>query len=123
MPWLRIYSDSSFRSTDERLRQSYFEKTPESRFRINEEIRRMVTFGKLNLLDEQKTGIFSELDVIFCRNVIIYFDTPAKKKVIDNFYKRLRRNGFLLLGHSESLLSLSTKFKLRHMKHDMVYQK
>lgn len=83
----------------------------------------MVTFGKLNLLDEQKIGIFGELDIIFCRNVIIYFDVAAKKKVIESFYRKLRRQGFLLLGHSESLLSISTKFKLRHMKHDMVYQK
>jgi chemotaxis protein methyltransferase CheR len=118
-----VYGESSFRSTAEELRQRYFDRTPENKFRIKDEVRQMVTFGKLNLLDDQKTGIFSELDVIFCRNVIIYFDINAKKKVIENFYKKLRKSGFLLLGHSESLLSLSTKFKLRHMKHDMVYQK
>lgn len=118
-----VYGESSFRTTDESLRQRYFDRTPENKFRIKDEVRQMVTFGKLNLLDDQKTGIFSELDVIFCRNVIIYFDIDAKKKVIENFYKKLRKSGFLLLGHSESLLSLSTKFKLRHMKHDMVYQK
>lgn len=118
-----LYGEASFRSTDEQKRQQYFDKTPEGKYRIKEDLRQMVTFGKLNLLDDQKTGIFGELDVIFCRNVIIYFDVTAKKKVIENFYKKLRKNGFLLLGHSESLLSLSTKFKLRHMKHDMVYQK
>lgn len=118
-----LYGEASFRSTDEQKRQHYFDKTPEGKYRIKEDLRQMVTFGKLNLLDDQKTGIFGELDVIFCRNVIIYFDVTAKKKVIENFYKKLRKNGFLLLGHSESLLSLSTKFKLRHMKHDMVYQK
>ena len=118
-----IYSESSFRSTEDGMRTRFFDSTPDSKFRIKEDIRRMVTFGKVNLLDEQKTGIFSELDVIFCRNVIIYFDVEAKKKVIENFYRKLRKEGFLLLGHAESLLSLSTKFKLRHMKHDMVYQK
>lgn len=118
-----IYGESSFRSTDEAVRQLYFDRTPDNKYRIKEEVRTMVTFGKVNLLDEQKTGIFSELDVILCRNVIIYFDVDAKKKVIENFYRKLRKEGFLLLGHSESLLSLSTKFKLRHMKNDMVYQK
>lgn len=118
-----VYGEASFRSTEENLRHRFFDRTPENKFRIKDEVRQMVTFGKLNLLDDQKTGIFSELDVIFCRNVIIYFDIDAKKKVIENFYKKLRKGGFLLLGHSESLLSLSTKFKLRHMKHDMVYQK
>ncbi|PWT87339.1 MAG: chemotaxis protein CheR [Acidobacteria bacterium] len=118
-----IYNESSFRSTDPHVRQMYFEKAIENKYRIKDEIRQRVTFGKLNLLDDQKTGIFSELDLIFCRNVIIYFDVNAKKRVIENFYKKLRKGGFLLLGHSESLLSLSTKFKLRHLKNDMVYQK
>jgi chemotaxis protein methyltransferase CheR len=118
-----IFSDSSFRNTPDSIRETYFEKTSENKFRINDEIRQMVTFGKVNLLDEHKTGIFSDMDVIFCRNVIIYFDVEAKKKVIENFYRKLRKNGYLLLGHAESLLSLSTKFKLTHLKHDMVYQK
>jgi len=118
-----VYGDSAFRSTDENCRELHFDRTPDQKHRVKEEIRKMVTFGKLNLLDEQKIGIFGELDIIFCRNVIIYFDVAAKKKVIESFYRKLRRQGFLLLGHSESLLSISTKFKLRHMKHDMVYQK
>ena len=63
------------------------------------------------------------MDVIFCRNVIIYFDMPAKKKVIEMFYEKLNNSGFLLLGHSESLINISTAFTLRHFKNDMVYQK
>ncbi len=118
-----IFSESSFRSTPDAMREKYFEKTSENKYRIHDEIRQMVTFGKVNLLDEHKTGLFSDMDVIFCRNVIIYFDVEAKKKVIENFYRKLRKNGYLLLGHAESLLSLSTKFKLNHLKHDMVYQK
>jgi chemotaxis protein methyltransferase CheR len=63
------------------------------------------------------------MDVIFCRNVIIYFDREAKKKVIESFYHKLRDGGYLLLGHSESLINLSNAFVLRTLKHDMVYQK
>lgn len=118
-----VYGESSFRSTPNGIKQMFFDKTPENKYRIKDEVRQMVTFGKVNLLDELKTGIFSELDLIFCRNVIIYFDVEAKKKVIENFYRKLRKDGYLLLGHSESLLSLSTKFKLKHLKNDMVYQK
>ena len=117
-----VYGETSFRSMPESARASYFEKE-ENKYRIKDEIRRMVTFGKMNLLDDEKTGIFAELDLIFCRNVIIYFDTEAKKSVVEMFYRRLRKHGYLLLGHSESLLSLSTQFKLAHLKHDMVYQK
>ncbi|HJZ10860.1 MAG TPA: protein-glutamate O-methyltransferase CheR [Acidobacteriota bacterium] len=118
-----IYPESSFRSTLESFRDRYFVRVGDHQYRIQDHLRQMVTFGKLNLLDEQKAGLFGELDVIFCRNVIIYFDIEAKKKVIENLYQRLRRNGFLLLGHSESLLSLSTRFRLVHLKNDMVYQK
>jgi chemotaxis protein methyltransferase CheR len=63
------------------------------------------------------------MDVIFCRNVIIYFDLNGKKRVIETFHQRLQPDGFLLLGHSESLINVTTAFRLRHFKHDMVYQK
>jgi chemotaxis protein methyltransferase CheR len=65
-------------------------------------------------------GLF---DIIFCRNVIIYFDREAKKKVIGTFFDKLREGGFLLLGHSESLINISTAFTLRTLKNDMVYQR
>ncbi len=118
-----IYRDNSFRNTGEAVRKRYFEKTPDQRYRLSDEIKQMVTFMKLNLLDEKKAGIFGEIDIILCRNVIIYFDLDAKKKVIENFYHKLRKDGFLLLGHAESLLNLSTRFRLRHLRNDMVYQK
>jgi chemotaxis protein methyltransferase CheR len=60
---------------------------------------------------------------VFCRNVIIYFDDASKKTVINSFFNRIIDGGYLLLGHSESLISLSNQFKLRHLKNDMVYQK
>lgn len=117
------FSQTSFRNMPDGLQERYFEKLADNRYRINDGIKQMVTFGKVNLFDEHKTGILNEVDLIFCRNVIIYFDVEAKKKVIETFYRKLRKNGFLLLGHAESLLSLSTKFKLTHFKNDMVYQK
>ncbi len=64
-----------------------------------------------------------KMDVIFCRNVIIYFDLTGKKKVVETFHQRLQPEGFLLLGHSESLMNITMAFRLRHFKHDMVYQK
>lgn len=118
-----IYGENSFRSKRELAKCIYFDKTEEGQYRIQDEIKQMVTFMKLNLLDDRRVGVFGEMDVIFCRNVIIYFDLEAKKKIIDNFFHKLRHGGYLLLGHSESLLSLNTSFKLRQLKNDMVYQK
>ena len=62
-------------------------------------------------------------DVIFCRNVLIYFDVRSRKRVIDNLYQRLSPGGYLMLGHSESLLNLSTAFELVHLRDDLVYRK
>jgi chemotaxis protein methyltransferase CheR len=86
-------------------------------------VKRLVTISHLNLFDENRIVLLGKMDLVFCRNVIIYFDHAAKKKVVDTFYKTLREGGYLLLGHAESLLNTSTAFALRHLKNDMVYQK
>jgi chemotaxis protein methyltransferase CheR len=117
------YRESAFRATDGPLRDKYFTRNEDGSWHIHDDIRNRVSFGRLNLYDEPRVSLLGHLDVIFCRNVIIYFDDQSKKVVVSNFYNRLTDNGYLLLGHSESLISLSTQFKLRHLKNDMVYQK
>ena len=89
----------------------------------SDEIRNRISFGRMNLYDQARVSLLGHLDVIFCRNVIIYFDDASKQHVVSSFYNRLTDGGYLLLGHSESLISLSTQFKLRHLKNDMVYQR
>jgi chemotaxis protein methyltransferase CheR len=117
------YRENAFRATSPALREKYFTRDTESTWRVKDEIRNRVSFGRLNLYDEARVSLLGHLDVVFCRNVIIYFDDLSKKVVVKNFYNRLVEGGYLLLGHSESLISLSTQFKLRHLKNDMVYQK
>jgi chemotaxis protein methyltransferase CheR len=117
------YRESAFRATDGPLRDKYFSRNEDGSWHIHDDIRNRVSFGRLNLYDEPRVSLLGHLDVIFCRNVIIYFDDQSKKVVVSNFFNRLTDNGYLLLGHSESLISLSTQFKLRHLKNDMVYQK
>jgi len=70
-----------------------------------------------------KVGFLGNMDVIFCRNVLIYFDTPSRKKVAESFYQLLNAGGFLLLGHAESLINISSDFTLKHLQHDLVYVK
>jgi len=117
------YREGAFRSTDPTIRDKYFAREDDGTWRIGDDIRNRVSFGRLNLYDEPRVSLLGHVDVIFCRNVIIYFDDASKKMVINNFYNRLVDGGYLLLGHSESLISLSTQFKLKHLKNDMVYQK
>lgn len=118
-----VYGESAFRSTDADYRQRFFTTEPDGRARVRDEVRRLVTVSHLNLFDTARVALLGRMDIVFCRNVIIYFDVNGKKKVIDTFFQRLHPEGFLLLGHSESLINVTTAFRLRHFKHDMVYQR
>jgi chemotaxis protein methyltransferase CheR len=117
------YGAASFRATDESYRRRFFTTDADGRARIRDEVRRLVTLSHLNLFDTAWVALLGRMDVIFCRNVIIYFDINGKKRVIDTFCQRLHPEGFLLLGHSESLINVTTAFRLRHFRDDMVYQK
>lgn len=117
-----VYSKASFRATEERYLKRFFTET-EGGYRINDEVRELVTVSQMNLFDQNRLALLGKMDVIFCRNVIIYFDEASKKKVIEAFYNTLRGGGYLLLGHSESLMNITTSFALKHLKNDMVYQK
>ncbi len=116
------YRKNSFRTTDRYFLKKYFQEE-DSQFRISDAVKQYVNFNHLNLLDTVKVKLVGAVDVIFCRNVLIYFDHASRKKVIEMFYERLVEGGYLLLGHAESLINLSTAFTLRHYKYDMVYQK
>jgi chemotaxis protein methyltransferase CheR len=118
-----VYKKGSHRATDPRMLAKYFTLDDKGDYRVIDRVKELVSFSYVNLLDPHKTSLIGGMDVIFCRNVIIYFDREAKKKVIENFYHKLRDGGYLLLGHSESLINLSNAFVLRTLKHDMVYQK
>jgi len=117
-----VYRKNSFRTTEEYYIEKYF-TTENGLYKINDAVRKLVNFSCLNLLDPFKVKFVGEIDVILCRNVLIYFDLEARKKVIKSFYERLFDGRYLLLGHAESLMNVSTAFTLKHFKHDMVYQK
>ncbi len=117
-----VYHERSFRETDPHLRDKYFVEKNRM-WRISDELKRDVNFIHLNLLDRSKIALLGTMDVILCRNVIIYFDIDAKCKVIQMFYEKLRPGGHLLLGHSESLINLTTSFELRHLRNDLVYRR
>jgi chemotaxis protein methyltransferase CheR len=124
-----IYGPTSFRTTNDEAKRSWFVPTakldpaaPEM-LGVSPAVRALCHFGQMNLLDEERTHLVGRCDVIFCRNVLIYFDGPSRKRVIEMFHQRLVNGGVLLLGHAESLLNVSTAFELLHLKEDLVYRK
>jgi len=118
-----VFSQSSFRATEENKLNRYFSRNEDGKYALDDTIRNMVHFGHLNLMDEKMMGLIRECDVIMCRNVIIYFDKNAKAKTVNSFFRKLVPGGYLLLGHSESLMNITTVFKLKHLTRVMVYQK
>ncbi len=117
-----VYSESSFRVTTDEQRRAYFVARPEGGWQVSDVIRPLCSFGQMNLLEDRSRAL-GRVDVIFCRNVLIYFDARARRVAIEMLYHRLNPGGVLLLGHSESLLNVTTAFELLHLKDDLVYRK
>lgn len=117
-----VYRGASFRSTTPELKSAYFVEQHDG-WHVIDPIKKMCHFGQLNLLDSGRAAMVGRVDVVFCRNVLIYFDVRSRRRVIDGLYERLVPGGYLLLGHSESLLNVTTAFELVHLKEDLVYRK
>jgi chemotaxis protein methyltransferase CheR len=117
-----VYTSNSFRTTSPELRRRYFDETG-GESRVRENVRSLCSFGQLNLVDTGRLNVIGPCDVIFCRNVLIYLSTEARLRVVAAFFDLLRPGGYLLLGHSESLLHLTTRFEIAHLERDLVYRK
>jgi chemotaxis protein methyltransferase CheR len=118
-----VYGPSSFRACPDRYRQQFFRPGPDGGYEVSREVRALCHFGQLNLVDAARVALIGKLDVIFCRNVLIYLEPSAKRAVVDQFYRRLSPGGVLLLGHSESLLSMTTAFEPVVLSSDLVYKR
>jgi chemotaxis protein methyltransferase CheR len=124
-----MYGPAAFRVTDDEAKRTWFtpnlnhEPKGAELLGVAPAVRALCHFGQMNLLDEERTHLVGRCDVIFCRNVLIYFDGPSRKRVIEMFHERLVQGGVLLLGHAESLLNVSTAFELLHLNEDLVYRK
>ncbi len=117
-----VYRETSFRQTERRYIERYF-RFDGSTYHLDDEIKNTVTFGHLNLMDEAAMALVANVDIIFCRNVMIYFAPESRAHLLEAFHSKLRPGGYLLLGHAESLINASTKFELVPLKHDIVYRK
>lgn len=114
-----FYGPGKMDGVDQKFMDAYFRKVGEG-YAISEEIRRLVAFDYHNLMNENGERDF---DIIFCRNVLIYFDEPTQKKVIGRFEKALVPGGYLFLGHSESLQGINDNFVFMHHNRGTAYRK
>jgi len=117
------YGPSSLRATSEARRRIGFEPLEEGRVRVLPRYRALVRFERLNLLDGPGVARLPLFELILCRNVLMYFDQPTRRLVVERFHQHLAPGGTLLLGHSENLLTFSNPFQPVQLKGDLVYRK
>ena len=117
-----VYSEYSLRTTPKEIVARYF-VADGANFKLKPEVNRLVSFGQINLSDRVQLKRVERSHIVFCRNVIIYFDDEMKKNVITAFYDNLLPGGQLLIGHSESLHNISRAFRPKHYPGAIIYSK
>ena len=113
------YSDTQMESVDYSYRLRYFDKVGE-RYAIKKGLKELLHFDFHNLKTEY---LPQRNDIIFCRNVMMYFDEAEQKRLVEKFYRCLNPGGFLFVGHAESLLGLTKKFQMVHKDSGTAYQR
>ncbi len=102
--------------------QKYFRKARDG-YQICDDLRGAVEFTRVNLSEPADTRPYRNFDVVFCRNLLIYFDDLSRKTAAETFYDALKPGGFICLGHSESMSRISSLYKVVKFPEAIVYQK
>lgn len=117
-----VYTEYALRTTPQAIISRYFRKEG-SAYHVDPKLKSLISFGPTNLSDRMLLKRVERSHIVFCRNVIIYFDDEMKKQVIESFYDNLLPGGCLLIGHSESLHNISRAFTPEHHTGTIVYRK
>ena len=117
-----LYSDRSVAHLPKALLQKYF-RTVSDGHQICDDLRGAVEFTRVNLAEPADTRPYRNFDVVFCRNLLIYFDDLSRKAAAETFYDALKPGGFICLGHSESMSRISSLYRVRKFPEAIVYQK
>jgi chemotaxis protein methyltransferase CheR len=118
-----IYGEYALRSTAELLRRKYLKPHDDKRLQVTDQLKSLIRFERVNLHDDSKMTFLKGMDLIFCCNVLIYFDLSSKRKVMQHFYSNLLPGGYLFLGHAESLYQVDDRFHLVHFPGAIGYWK
>ncbi len=117
-----LYSERSIKHVPRNYLQKYFRETSAG-FQLGDDLRSTVEFTRVNLMEAADVRSYRNFDVIFCRNLLIYFDDISRKQAAETFYGALHPGGFICLGHSESMSRISSLYKIRKFPEAIVYQK
>ena len=116
------YGEHAFRMPDAAPMRRWFHLRG-GKWVVDEALRSMVRFQRENLVASNALSTVSRLDVVFCRNMMIYFDLGSRRALLNRLHGKMRDGAWLLLGHSESLINVTADFELVHLTNDLVYRK
>jgi chemotaxis protein methyltransferase CheR len=97
-----IYSDTQLESVPDTYKRKYFKQTEDGLYAVNQAIKNQILFRRLNLMNKEYP-FKGQFQIIFCRNVMIYFDEPVREGLLERYHRYLEPNGYLFIGHSESI--------------------
>ncbi|MEV0897308.1 protein-glutamate O-methyltransferase CheR [Actinoplanes sp. NPDC049802] len=117
------YGERSLQRVPKAWVNKYFVDVGAGRYQVDEGIRSAVTLHRVNVCDTAAMRAFRDFDVVFCRNVLIYFDELSSRRAAENLYSSLRPGGYLFLGHSESMSRISPIFTPSRLPEGIVYQR
>ena len=117
------YGSYTLRNLTPARLKAHFDQKAHDLFEVKPDLKKMVTFRNFNLVDYQGYPTLGVFDIIFCRNVLIYFDDAVKTKVISGFHEQLQSKSFLMVGHSESIHAYAKGFELVHFSMATGYRK
>ena len=118
-----VYGKRALMRLSPNLIARYFEPADDDHWRVLEDLRASVRFSAVNLVEAAETRPNGKFDVIFCRNVLIYFDDASRRLAAENLYETLAPGGFICLGHSESMSRISPLFDVCRYADAIVYQR
>jgi len=118
-----LYGKRALMRLSPELIARYFEQIDDEHWRVLEDLRGSVRFSPVNLVESAETRPNGRFDVIFCRNVLIYFDDSSRRVAAENLYENLAPGGFICLGHSESMSRISPLFEVCRYADAIVYQR
>ena len=101
----------------------YFHPLDEERWCILDDLRLSVRFSRINLMEARETRAEGKFDVIFCRNVLIYFDDESRRIAAENLYDSLLPGGYICLGHTESMSRILPLFEVCRFSNAIVYRR
>ncbi len=116
------YSARSVQHIPKTLLTKYFHYQDDG-YQICDELRAAVEFSRVNIMEPSEVRAYRNMDIIFCRNLLIYFDDAARRQVAEMFFDAMKTGGFVCLGHSESMSRISSLFRVRKFPEAIVYQK